>query len=122
MRVQLQHASTINAVGLRGAAGAGPDHRPGHRLPGVQPAQSDHGDRDSVGLFQQRPSQGWGTERQIMDPVYAAGKFYDALVQVPDWQNLPLTEGGAGRAVLGLPGRLRQMGGRGHDPGRRSGR
>jgi hypothetical protein len=50
-----------------------------------------HGDRDSLGLFQQRPSQGWGTERQIMDPVYAAGAFYDHLVKVPDYESLPLT-------------------------------
>jgi len=46
----------------------------------------DYGDRDSIGLFQQRPSQGWGTVAQIMDPWYSAGKFYDALVKVPDWQ------------------------------------
>lgn len=46
----------------------------------------DHGDLDSIGLFQQRPSQGWGTEEQIMDPWYSAGAFYDRLIQVPDWQ------------------------------------
>lgn len=46
----------------------------------------NHGDRDSVGLFQQRPSQGWGTVAQIMDPAYAAGKFFDALVKVPGYQ------------------------------------
>ena len=40
----------------------------------------DYGDRDSLGLFQQRPSQGWGTEAQVQDPVYAAGIFYDRLV------------------------------------------
>jgi hypothetical protein len=45
----------------------------------------DHGDRDSLGLFQQRSSQGWGTPAQIMDPYYAAGKFFDALVQIPDY-------------------------------------
>ena len=50
-----------------------------------------YGDRDSLGLFQQRPSQGWGTPAQIMDPVYAAGQFYSHLLQVPGWQNLPLT-------------------------------
>lgn len=49
------------------------------------------GDRDSVGLFQQRPSQGWGTPAQLQDPVYAANKFYDKLLTVPDWQQLPLT-------------------------------
>jgi hypothetical protein len=50
-----------------------------------------HGDRDSLGLFQQRPSQGWGTARQILDPVYAAGKFYDHLVKIPGYSRLPLT-------------------------------
>jgi hypothetical protein len=44
------------------------------------------GDRDSVGLFQQRPSQGWGSRQQLMDPVYATGKFYDALVKIKGWQ------------------------------------
>jgi hypothetical protein len=51
----------------------------------------DYGDRDSLGLFQQRPSQGWGTPEQVQDPVYAAGQFYDRLVQVPDWQTGELT-------------------------------
>src|SRR3954469_17330885 len=52
----------------------------------------DYGDRDSVGLFQQRPSQGWGSEKQLMDPYYAAGKFYDALVRVKGWQNGDITK------------------------------
>ncbi|WP_370664979.1 heavy metal transporter [Streptomyces sp. IBSBF 2507] len=51
----------------------------------------DHGDKDSLGLFQQRPSWGWGTPEEIMDPAYAAGEFYDHLVKVPDYQELPLT-------------------------------
>ncbi|MGQ4727875.1 hypothetical protein ACUN3E_09450 [Streptomyces sp. Ju416(a)] len=51
----------------------------------------DYGDRDSVGLFQQRPSQGWGTVEQIMDPVYSAGKFYEGLAEVPGYSRLPLT-------------------------------
>ncbi len=46
----------------------------------------DYGDRDSVGLFQQRPSQGWGTVKQIMDPYYSTNKFYDALVKVRGWE------------------------------------
>ncbi len=49
----------------------------------------DHGDRDSVGFLQQRPSQGWGTVAQIMDPAYAAGKFFDHLVNVANWAKLP---------------------------------
>jgi hypothetical protein len=52
----------------------------------------DYGDRDSLGLFQQRPSQGWGTEAQVQDPVYAAGTFYDHLVQVPAWETGRLTD------------------------------
>ena len=51
----------------------------------------DFGDRDSVGLFQQRPSQDWGTVKQIMDPVYAAGEFYTHLAKVPGYSRLPLT-------------------------------
>lgn len=51
-----------------------------------------YGDRDSLGLFQQRPSQGWGTRDQILTPTYAATRFYQALVVIPDWQQLPLTE------------------------------
>ena len=46
----------------------------------------DYGDRDSLGLFQQRPSQGWGTEAQIMDPWYSSGKFYEHLAKVAGWQ------------------------------------
>nr|WP_314172232.1 hypothetical protein [Streptomyces sp. DSM 40971] len=51
----------------------------------------EHGDRDSLGLFQQRPSQGWGSTRQIQDPVYSSGKFYDHLVEIPGYSRLPLT-------------------------------
>lgn len=51
----------------------------------------EFGDRDSVGLFQQRPSQDWGTVKQIMDPVYSAGEFYRHLAKVPGYSRLPLT-------------------------------
>jgi hypothetical protein len=51
-----------------------------------------YGDRDSLGLFQQRPSQGWGTPAQVQDPVYAAGRFYDGLVRVPGWDTMRLTD------------------------------
>jgi cell wall-associated NlpC family hydrolase len=50
-----------------------------------------YGDRDSVGLFQQRPSQGWGTVAELTDPPTAAGKFYDALLRVPGWIGMPVT-------------------------------
>jgi hypothetical protein len=52
----------------------------------------DHGDRDSLGLFQQRPSMGWGTARQIQDPYYAANRFYDALVKIDGYQSMRITE------------------------------
>lgn len=51
----------------------------------------DYGDRDSVGLFQQRPSQGWGEVGQIMDPVYSTGAFYDALVKVDGYESMEIT-------------------------------
>ncbi|WGL53464.1 hypothetical protein P5P86_06430 [Nocardioides sp. BP30] len=49
------------------------------------------GDRDSLGLFQQRPSQGWGTRSQVLDPVHATDAFYDALVKIPNYENLKIT-------------------------------
>lgn len=50
------------------------------------------GDRDSVGILQQRPSQGWGTAAEIADVQYATGKFLDAVVKVPNWENDSLAE------------------------------
>ena len=50
------------------------------------------GPDDSIGLFQQRPSQGWGTPAQLADPAYAATRFYEALLRVPDWQAMALTD------------------------------
>jgi cell wall-associated NlpC family hydrolase len=49
-----------------------------------------YGDRDSLGLFQQRPSQGWGSPAQILDPASAATRFFTALLRVPGWQRLPV--------------------------------
>jgi hypothetical protein len=63
----------------------------------------DYGDRDSLGLFQQRPSQGWGSPAQVMTPTYAAGKFYDALVKVPNWQSLPVTKAADAVQRSGFP-------------------
>lgn len=90
---QMANASTISAVGLRRGV----------------PAQAivvalatawqeskmenlDGGDRDSVGLFQQRPSQGWGNRDQLLDQRYAANAFYAALVKVPGWQKMRVTD------------------------------
>ena len=49
-----------------------------------------YGDLDSVGVFQQRPSEGWGTPHQLADPVYATGKFFGALVKVPGYLRIPV--------------------------------
>lgn len=49
-------------------------------------------DRDSIGLFQQRPSQGWGTPDQIMDPAYATNTFYDRLQTIPDRDTRPMID------------------------------
>jgi hypothetical protein len=49
-----------------------------------------YGDRDSVGVFQQRPSQGWGKRSELENPVYATSKFFGALAQVPGYQRLPV--------------------------------
>jgi hypothetical protein len=49
-----------------------------------------YGDRDSVGIFQQRPSQGWGSATQLQDPAYAARAFFGALVKVPRYATIPV--------------------------------
>jgi hypothetical protein len=51
-----------------------------------------YGDRDSVGIFQQRPSEGWGTEAQLQDPAYASRAFFGALVKVPRYATIPVYE------------------------------
>lgn len=53
-----------------------------------------YGDRDSLGLFQQRPSQGWGTPAQLVAPSYAASAFFAHLTRVPGWATLPVAEAG----------------------------
>jgi len=50
----------------------------------------DYGDRDSIGIFQQRPSEGWGPAVDLKDPVYATTKFFAALVRVPGYVKLPV--------------------------------
>ncbi|MET8045935.1 hypothetical protein ABZU25_34370 [Micromonospora sp. NPDC005215] len=52
----------------------------------------DMNDHDSLGLFQQRPSSGWGTPEQITDPAYSTTAFLKGLKQVDGWQDMPLTE------------------------------
>jgi hypothetical protein len=61
------------------------------------------GDRDSVGVLQQRPSQGWGTEEQLNDVHYATGAFLDSLVKVTNWQTRPLTEAVQAVQISAIP-------------------
>lgn len=61
------------------------------------------GDRDSVGLFQQRPSQGWGSPAQLQDPVYASEKFFGKLATISGWQTMPLTDAAQAVQVSAFP-------------------
>ncbi|MFI6760973.1 hypothetical protein ACIBF5_17740 [Micromonospora sp. NPDC050417] len=63
-------------------------------------ASNDH---DSLGLFQQRPSSGWGTPAQVTDPDYAASAFFNGLKRVNGWQNMPLTEAAQTVQVSAFP-------------------
>ncbi|WP_062640916.1 C40 family peptidase [Streptomyces maremycinicus] len=63
----------------------------------------NYGDRDSLGLFQQRPSQGWGSAQQIRDPVYASEQFYKHLVKVSGWQQMTVTQAAQAVQKSGLP-------------------
>jgi hypothetical protein len=89
---QAANSATIAAVGKRLGL---PDHAVTVALAAaLQESQLhnlDYGDRDSLGLFQQRPSQGWGTTSEILTPSYAAAAFFRELVKVNDWPKLPVT-------------------------------
>jgi hypothetical protein len=89
---QAANASTIAAVGKRMGM---PDHAVTVALAtALQESRLrnlTYGDLDSVGLFQQRPSQGWGTPAELTTPRYAAAVFYQHLEQVPGWQTLAVT-------------------------------
>lgn len=62
-----------------------------------------YGDRDSLGLFQQRPSQGWGTANEILDPVHSSTKFYEGLKQVSGWQSLSTAQAAQAVQKSGFP-------------------
>lgn len=63
----------------------------------------DHGDRDSLGLFQERPSQGWGTQAQIMNPGYAATQFYRHLLAIHGWQQMSVNDAAQAVEESGRP-------------------
>jgi hypothetical protein len=90
---QAQNAAIIAAVAQRKGM---PDHAVtialAASLQETQLRNLPYGDLDSVGLFQQRPSQGWGMSAQIMDPNYAASAFYDHLTGLSGWQTMAVTD------------------------------
>ncbi|MFM7014364.1 MAG: LysM peptidoglycan-binding domain-containing protein [Actinomycetota bacterium] len=74
----------------------------------------DYGDRDSLGLFQQRPSQGWGTSEQIMDPEYSARAFFGGpssplvgkirgLLDIKNWQSMTLSQAAQAVQISAFP-------------------
>jgi methylmalonyl-CoA mutase cobalamin-binding subunit len=65
--------------------------------------EGEGSDHDSVGLFQQRPQSGWGTVKNLMKPEYAAEQFLKALVQVPGWEDMPLTYAAQAVQVSAFP-------------------
>ncbi|MFY1636988.1 hypothetical protein ACN27F_27550 [Solwaraspora sp. WMMB335] len=90
---QMAHAATIAAIGVR--RGLPPQAVVVALATGFQESKLRNlagGDRDSVGLFQQRPSQGWGTVEQIRDTRYATNAFYTALERVRGWEDMRVTD------------------------------
>lgn len=51
-----------------------------------------YGDRDSLGIFQQRPSEGWGSPSEVLSPIYASTAFFTHLAKVPGWQGIPVAQ------------------------------
>src|SRR5438270_6152609 len=107
---QARNATTIAAVGKRLDM---PDHAVSIALATAYLESGLHnisyGDRDSLGLFQQRPSQGWGTPAQIMTPHYAAAAFFQHLAKVPGWQVIPVTAAAQRVQRSALPGGYAQF-------------
>ncbi|GAA3389051.1 C40 family peptidase [Streptomyces roseoviridis] len=101
---QIPHAKTIVATGIamkvpeRGRIVALATAIQESRLRNLR-----YGDRDSLGLFQQRPSQGWGTPEEILNPVHAATKFYEGLLKVAGWQQMTVTQAAQAVQRSGLP-------------------
>ncbi|GAA2254778.1 C40 family peptidase [Streptomyces amakusaensis] len=101
---QIPHAKTIIATGIslkvpeRGQVVALATALQESRLRNL-----NYGDRDSLGLFQQRPSMGWGTPEQVRDPVYASTKFYEGLLKVPGWESMTITQAAQAVQLSGFP-------------------
>lgn len=102
---QLVHAATIVTVGReRGVPTRGWVVALATAMQESTLRNLEGGDRDSLGLFQQRPSKGWGTREQILDTRYASTKFYERLVTVPRWETMRVTDAAQAVQRSGLPG------------------
>jgi hypothetical protein len=89
---QTANAATIAAVGKRmGVPSHGVTIALATAFQESKLRNLDYGDRDSLGLFQQRPSQGWGSAATVRDPRLAARSFYTHLLRVRGWASLPVT-------------------------------
>jgi hypothetical protein len=90
---QAENATTIAAIGKRlGLADHAVTIALAAALQESRLRNLPYGDLDSLGLFQQRPSQGWGTPAQIQTPSYAAGAFFAHLARVPGWQDMAVAD------------------------------
>ena len=90
---QAQNATLISAIGVsRGLPARAVSIALATAYQESKIRNLDHGDRDSLGVFQQRPSQGWGTPAQVRDVGYAANAFYDALAKVDGYRTMRITE------------------------------
>ncbi|WP_442875821.1 hypothetical protein [Amycolatopsis sp. NBC_01488] len=101
---QMDSAATIAAVGTK--LGLPPHAATIALATALQESKLQNlagGDRDSVGLFQQRPSQGWGTVAQLRDPVYASTAFYQKLEKLSGWETMPITEAAQSIQRSGAP-------------------
>jgi hypothetical protein len=89
---QTANAATIAAVGKRlGVPSHGVTIALATAFQESKLRNLTYGDRDSLGLFQQRPSQGWGSAATVQDPRRASASFYVHLLRVPGWASLPVT-------------------------------
>lgn len=101
---QASNAATIAAVGIRD----GLDERAvavaiTTAMQESELVNVDYGHDDSLGLFQQRPSMGWGSEEELMDPVYSSFKFYEKLQRTDGWEDMRLAEAAQAVQVSAYP-------------------
>jgi hypothetical protein len=101
---QAANAATIAAVGIRD----GLDERAVAVAITTAMQESElvnvaYGHDDSLGLFQQRPSMGWGTEEEVQDPVHASYKFYEKLQRTDGWRDMTLAEAAQAVQVSAYP-------------------